>query len=263
MTEIIVAGYPKSGNTWLSRLLGELCQCPVTGIGAAHPIAEEGLDRDSTNVVRQLHLKPTSIYGADRPPNKWETAVDNAYWLGVELWDPEAIKIIHIIRDPRDIAVSVQHYWQRDELWQAAESMVFGRHPLKTHGQWRAYVKRWMPVNGVHWVKYEQLVKDPIKTLSDLAVKADLPNVVSVDIAVERQSFAATKARIARDGNDLPYGKEVQDRNLRKGVAGDWVNHWTIDVGQWVDFYWRDILASFGWEKDPEWYAKLPRHGDK
>jgi hypothetical protein len=259
MTEIIVVGFPKSGNTWLSRLLGELCQCPVTGIGSAHPIAEEGLDRDSTNVVRQLHLKPTSIYGDDRPPNVWESAVDNAYWFGTELWDPEETIIIHVIRDPRDIAVSIRHYWQRDSLAEAIEAMVFGHHPLKTHGPWAEYIKRWLPLVDVHWVKFEQLVKDPYKVLTNLCVTANLPNFIACDIAIKRQSFQATKARIAKEGNDMPYGREVQDRNLRKGVAGDWVNHWTMSLGMWVDFYWRDPLFSLGWERDPEWYAKLRR----
>ena len=259
MTEIVVTGFPKSGSTWLARLLGELCQCPVTGVGSAHPIAEEGQDRESDNVVRQLHLKPTSIYGTDRPPNVWESAVDNAWWFGEELWNKEETRIIHIIRDPRDVAVSVYFYWQRDELWEAVEAMVFSKHPLKAHGSWASYVKRWMPIEGVHWVKYGALNADPIGVLSDLAVEADLPNVIPVAAAVKAQSFRATKERIARNGDNLPYGKEVQDRNLRKGIVGDWRNHWTMDLGQWADFYWKELLFDFGWERDRDWYTHLGR----
>ena len=28
---IVIAGYPKSGNTWLTRLVAEVLKCPVVG----------------------------------------------------------------------------------------------------------------------------------------------------------------------------------------------------------------------------------------
>ena len=43
--DTFIVSYPRSGNTWLSRILGDLLDSPVTGIFDARPLAEEGLDR--------------------------------------------------------------------------------------------------------------------------------------------------------------------------------------------------------------------------
>ena len=48
--KVVVVGYPKSGCTWLVRLVAELIQCPVTGFWGEpdNPeIAIEGTERKS------------------------------------------------------------------------------------------------------------------------------------------------------------------------------------------------------------------------
>lgn len=258
MTEIIVAGYPKSGNTWLSRLLGDLYDCPVTGIGTAKPLAAEGEDRLCTShIVRQLHLKPTHTWKDDRPSSEWRSAVDNAWWFAEDLWDPSTHKIVHIARDPRDVAVSVQHYWKRDHLWEAIDAMLRGLHPLKTHGPWHGFIERWLPVANVPTVRYEALSADPVGVLKALAWRLKLEPVHNTSAVVRRQSFRATRERIEKEGDSLPYGKEIQLHNLRKGIVGDWRNHWTANMGDYVSSAWGDHLLDFGWERDPNWWEKL------
>ena len=56
---IYVIGYPKSGTTWLTRMLGDLFECPTgASIAAADDseIATEGADRVSDYVVRKGHF---------------------------------------------------------------------------------------------------------------------------------------------------------------------------------------------------------------
>lgn len=56
---IFVAGYPKSGNTWLTRLLGDALDCPTGGSMPqqdAVEIACEGNDRPGHYVIRKGHF---------------------------------------------------------------------------------------------------------------------------------------------------------------------------------------------------------------
>ena len=59
MTETIyVTGYPRSGNSWTSQLLGDALHCAVGGMYGAKPLCREGDDRGHLYYVAQLHLKP-------------------------------------------------------------------------------------------------------------------------------------------------------------------------------------------------------------
>ena len=57
-TRIIVCGYPKSGNTWLTRLVAEIIMSPVVGFWMYplhNEVAIEGLDRKSDYMCFKAH----------------------------------------------------------------------------------------------------------------------------------------------------------------------------------------------------------------
>ena len=87
MKKIIIAGYPKSGNTWLSRLTANLVGCPVEGF-LYNPnnveIAIEGTERVSDYRVYKSHHQLSELTKED---------IQNS-------------KIIYVVRDPRDVLCS-------------------------------------------------------------------------------------------------------------------------------------------------------------
>jgi len=92
-TNIIVAGYPKSGCTWVTRLAAELVQCPIVGfLDHDHEdIAQEGQNRGSVFRCYKAHQQ---LHDVRRSPIAGNS------------------KIIYVVRDPRDIAISGAHYFQ-------------------------------------------------------------------------------------------------------------------------------------------------------
>lgn len=220
MTEIIVTGYPRSGNTLLSWLLGDTLNCPVQGMYAAKPLATEGLNRPKQHCVYQLHLRPVWNEAHDR-------AVPNAWRLSVPLWSEDEYKIVHVVRDPRDVAVSIWHYWQRDSLQVALDAMINGTSPLAVHLPWHKHISRWLRV-GVPVVRYEHLLVNAADTLAALLDKWDIKyDTERIGEAIERQQFARKKEQIEGDHRSRPYHKGIYRLHLRKGISGDWRNHFS------------------------------------
>lgn len=84
LNTIVITGYPKSGNTWLTRLVGEVTQFPVVGFWNEpdNPeIAIEGLDRENGGEVYKSHHTVSEIFKH-------------------ECFIPGSTKVICIIRNP-------------------------------------------------------------------------------------------------------------------------------------------------------------------
>ena len=252
--QLIIASFPRSGNSWTARLFGSILNAPVTGAYNAVPLAQEGLDRDGPYVVRQLHIKPS--YNESAP-----TALESGWQFSIPLWKTE--RIIHVVRDPRDVCVSVHHYWKRDSLTETIDAVALGLHPLVGIGGWINYEKLWTDVENklvaplfanYTTIFYENLLDAPYETLSNALEDLDLPIYPDViDAAIEEQSFAHKKAQISRDGDSRPYGKEVQLTHMRKGISGDWRNEFTLEQRQLVHKHFQFWLEYYNYEDNSDW----------
>jgi hypothetical protein len=233
--EIYVVGYPKSGNTWMSRLLGDVLDSPVMSGGNKPALADEGFDRSGDYVIRQSHL--------------------------LRKEKPNGAKAVFVLRDPRDVAVSVMFYWQRKSLMKVISGMAgiqsdIQSAPLHKSGGWINYVRRWLITEDSGLsdvVKYEDLSKDTYTTLGATLIWLSAKPVKSIAEAVERQSFASRKKSIHKD---LPYGDTIQNRLMRKGVPGDWVNHFNRKQAKFFHEHFYDTMKVLEYENDPDWWKQ-------
>ncbi len=234
MSNIFIVGYPKSGNTWLSRLVGDTLNCPIRS-GLKDPsLADEGADRPGKHVVRQRHL-----------------------------WHPIDGTVIIISRDPRDILVSIMHYWQYDKLEDSFFRNGTKTNPLGEEYSISEFLDCWFSrykkyVNA--FTTYEALLNNTEKELIRILQVADIDfSKGRVDGVVRRQSFNKRRRSIKKgDSNALPYGSTIQLRNMRKGNVGDWKNHFKRKHGKIVHEHLWDWLHKLGYEKDKSWWESLP-----
>lgn len=231
MKNIIVVGYPKSGCTWVTRLVAELVGCPVAGFWKSDKdeIASEGEDRVSDFRCYKSHHQLADLQG--------------------DLADPNT-RVIYVLRDPRDIAISAANHFEFNRFPSVTRFFrrfrrgeKFYRHTLYRlfvrqnyrlekmtdallHGS--AEVHNWCRVSwkehlqpyqqaGVPIVRYEDLLVEPAeesaRILRHLGTERS-PEAIAT--AVENQSFDRKKEAL------LKKGANGRAKFLRVGKSGQW-----------------------------------------
>ncbi len=105
--EVLVVGYLKSGNTWLTRLVAELISCPAKGFfGQSHnrKIAIEGSTRQSNYIVFKGHQTFHKV--CQKIQHK---------------------HLIYVVRDVRDVAISGANFFK---LYQTKLDKYIFKSPL-------------------------------------------------------------------------------------------------------------------------------------
>lgn len=171
----------------------------------------------------------------------------------------DSADFITVIRDPRDIVVSSAYYWasrESNEEWETLErywghladySSTFERMlallKIQMHNKrWFDYWMRFKEVMPCYIVKYEDLysnVEDTMcKLLSTLGYEIRMPVL---------HKAIADSAFVVMSGGREPGEEDVNDFH-RKGVVGDWQEHFTSEEN--TEFYNRfgDIMREFGYE---------------
>ena len=240
MKNIIVVGYPKSGNTWITRLTAELVGCPVKGFWNYpnhNEIAIEGSERSSEYSCFKAHQTFSDL--AVDPTN-----------IGHQIY------IIYVIRDPRDIVISGAKFFglKAEELpkWLNLTKKTLLKFPKghtisskmitepfkisrmanavlngssKVHKwcsvSWQEHYCSYLKQNCI-FVRYEDMLINPMseckKILQYLGIARDDREICE---AIRQQSFYNKKKEFEKKGES---GKASF---LRKGQSGQWKNHLT------------------------------------
>ncbi len=237
-----ISEYPKSGGTWLSRMVADALQLPFPQHAAL--------------------------------PLGFSCVVQN-HWTH----HPRMSRAIYLYRDGRDIMVS--YFFHRLRIIQkrsaprwgkiAAEyDRIFGKgydpedtkrllprfienefaRPRGCRTNWRDHVDSWMNVRRraeIAYVSYEELLSDCGCALSRVTAHVSGKPVEGwrIDMAVEKFSM---RRQTGRTG-----GTEDRSSFIRKGVAGDWRNHFTRESAQVFDDLAGDVLLALGYERDRSW----------
>lgn len=234
MQDIIIVGYPKSGNTWITRLVAELVDCPVHGFykGDHDEIAREGLQRQSSYQCFKSHHQYRELKK-----------------LGADMR-----KVIYVLRDPRDICLSGSKYFQfehfpklsrytkrvpklQNHLEKAAKKLSRTSYSHSCinqmvnavlHGSkevhwyvrmpWKAHYEAYME-NRCFYVKYEDMLDHPERECQKILMHLGLQrSQQQISEAIAKQSFQTKKAAFInmgdmRKADFMKVGKKAQWRN--------------------------------------------------
>jgi Sulfotransferase domain len=235
--------------------------------------------------LRITHLVEYPKCGGSWVRNMIRTYIGSAPNLGDRLIFRDAVISAHrqdrrsfafpvvIVRDPRDLYVSFYHH--ENNLEDREKALAIHRHfthapgldvrdnfalyleakLLKDTHPWFFYsqfVDSWQYRPGACMLRYEDFLDDPeqqlIRALRFLNRPIDLERVRE---AVEINSFA-NQTRL-RYGEARTSGKTDNTRFVRKGVAGDWKNHFNERSCRLLENLEGPTLRRLGYESNPDW----------
>jgi hypothetical protein len=246
-----VCGAPKSGTTWLQRILDAHPEVVCSGEGHfisrfSKPAAElinaynreltleaklvyedrpyyAGVGQDEFDeLVRGFILRRLSQRAG--PQTRWVGDKTPAYFRQLNFLHRlfPAAKIIHIVRDPRDVAVSRMVFSRRAGVEEAC-TPGSEQHRKTIEGALKTWTEAVTAVDAfaaehpglTHELRYRDLYDDPIGEAERLFgfLGAPTPRIVMEQI-VAATSFEALSGR--------KPGEEDPRSFLRKGLPGDW-----------------------------------------
>jgi Sulfotransferase domain len=243
-----ITEYPKSGGTWFGRMAADCLQIPLP----QHSVMPIGME-----------------------------AIVHNHWR----YSPRLRRVFYMYRDGRDIMVSLFFHRMRriaeqrnahDRVYKRTYDRLFGpgydpndvskwlarfiehefRNPRDSRLTWPQHIEDWYdPQSRPHiaYFSYEQLLAETAPTL-----KTALEHLSGRAIDDWRIQAAVDKYAMARQTGRRP-GQEDRASFIRKGVAGDWVNHFTPEAARIFGDKAGPMLIRLGYEPDDAWVSRLGR----
>lgn len=229
-TDIYTTGFPRSGTWWCTRLLSDLLDSPI-----------KTLPPDNVTVS---DFCPTCDGGY---------VIYKTHWRAAQYHNQG--KIVFIQRDPRDVAVSAFYY--RRSLEKTPENLLGVIHTMVNKkgmpkfqvyhkmGVYQSWIQEWLDRPDAIKTKYELLHTDPINELGRIfhALTGEVATDDYIQAAYDRQRFENHKHK-------YPHA-------MRKGISGDWQNHFNREHGRLITEHIGDLMLEQGYIDSPYWWMEL------
>jgi hypothetical protein len=239
--DLWIVSYPRSGNTWTRFLIANLIANgePVdwTNIEQRVPDIHIGYDPELRAIARPRYLKSHEPYR------------------------PEYRRVLLIVRDPRDVAVSYYHYSRKrkettakGDIADFVETFLAGR--VDDYGNWGENVGSWLGARqGTpnFWLfRYEDLVADPVTELKKIADSLQLNSGAdSIRRAVEnsdademRRLESAQQGQhkmLRQTRSDIPF--------VRAAKSGGWQDELPPESARQIEAAWADLMRKLQYLK--------------
>jgi hypothetical protein len=238
--DVFILSYPKSGNTWTRFLIANLVypETPAdfSNINRLTPDPEALSKRELARMPRPRLLKSHQYF------------------------DPRYPRVIYIVRDPRDVALSQFHFHRKRGVIEdgyPVERFVarFVAGETSPYASWGENVAGWL-VNrqnrpGFLLLRYEDMLEDAARELNKVASFLEIPpdaerirNAVQRSAADEMRKLEKTQALLwssTKDTRqDVPF--------VRSAKAGGWRTGLTESAVAQLEAAWGHLMTHLGYE---------------
>ena len=237
--DIFLVSYPKSGNTWLRFIIANLLYSnriavSFSNIGILIPDIYKYRDQDLLQLPTPRILKSHECFDTKYP------------------------KVIYIVRDPRDVAVSYYHYLIK--IQEIAEdypinswikSFVKGTF-IPQFGTWSQNVESWLFTNkntqNLLLIRYEDLLNNSFKEVSKIAAFLSL-NVSEEQIAKAiALSSADNMRRSEKQSGWQPNQNSRKDKAfVRAAKSGNWKTDLSEYAVKEIECNWGSLMQKLNY----------------
>ncbi|XP_004478467.1 sulfotransferase 1C3-like [Dasypus novemcinctus] len=248
--DLILATYPKSGTTWMQEILdmiqndGDVAKCKRANSLDRYPFLEvsfphkEKHDVDIAIEMPSPRILKTHLPSHLIPPSIWK----------------QKCKVICVARNAKDCLVSYYHFHRMASIlpdpqsWEEfCEDFMSGK---LAYGSWYDHVKGWWDAKDKHrilYVFYEDIKKNPKCTIHKVLefLEKTLPEE-TINKIVYHTSFDVMKENPMANHTSIPsyiYDHTIS-KFLRKGMPGDWKNHFTVTMNEKFDEHYKKKMAG-------------------
>lgn len=235
-----IVSYPRSGSTWFRFLVGNL-------ISKDEPISFCNVER----VIPDIHVNCTRHIRNIRRPRLLKSH---------EYFDPRYKRVIYIVRDPRDVAVSYYRYYRKVKV--LADGFPMERYIEDFLSGWRSpwaswgeNVASWLATrqgtDGFLLLRYEDLLDDPVRELSKAASFLGIPGTSEeLSRSVELSSVERMREMEITQGDQWVTikGSRKEVPFIGAACAGSWKKDLDDDAIAAIESAWGHLMKQLGYK---------------
>jgi len=245
--DIFLVSYPRSGNTWTRFLLGNLIFSggPVTFSNIESRIPEIYFNRD--RAMRRLS-RPRVLKSH-------------------ECFQPHYRRVIYIVRDPRDVAVSYYHHNMKARnipddypMNSFVPRFIAGEFDRK-FGSWQDNVLSWISLRqkdpGFLLLRYEDMKCDTACELAKVVAFLERCSFRKIDSgkealqrAIELSSPERMRALEKQEASRWVLTKNTRSDKpfVRSATSGKWKSHLAPESVAAIESAWGELMLEIGYE---------------
>ena len=238
--DVFILSFPKSGNTWTRFLIANLVysETPAdfSNINRLTPDPESLSKRELARMPRPRIIKSHQYF------------------------DPRYKRVIYVVRDPRDVALSQFHFHRKRGLIEDgyppekfAARFVAGE--TSPYGSWGENVASWLATRenrpGFLLLRYEDMLEDTARELKKVASFLEIPpdaeriaNAVRRSSADEMRKLEKSQAHLwsstKSTRQDVPF--------VRSAQAGGWRTGLPEGAVAQMETAWGNLMTHLGYE---------------
>ena len=235
--DVMIASYPKSGNTWLRMLLSSLVAGRI-----------DSLD-DLPKYVPELEA-------LGRMENAYRLSSGGRMVKTHEQWTERYCRGVYVVRDCRDVAVS--YYWHQLGTGQFDGEFddffkKFVRGGVDGYGRWDQHISSWLNAaegsrDQFLVIHYEDMLRDAERILEKVARFIGL-DVTSGDVTSAVVENSPERMRLKeKAAKSIPRSRKIEVPFVRFSKEGGWQSIMSTDQAKTLRREMGEVAVRLGYE---------------
>lgn len=239
-SDVFITSYPKSGNTWLRFLLGNI-------------LFEDFNFANMEDLIPDIYVNNNSFL-----KNNSSRRILKSH----EYFDPRYKKIIYIVRDPRSVFISYFEFLRKKKVLDINSSHddfidLFIKGDFVEYGNWGENIGSWIGAKRESedflLIKYEDLKTKTEEKLIDILNFMNKPvDSSKIKISIEKSSFNEMSRNEQKNKLKIKALKG-SDKNMpfvRKGSVDEWKESLSVENTNKIIDNFGGLMSELGYIKN-------------